>query len=180
MLEEILEFNKAFVEQKDYEQYITNKYPEKKLAIVSCMDTRLIELLPSALGLKNGDAKFIKNAGGVISHPFGSVMRSLVIGIYELGIEEVLVIGHTDCGARYTDSDLVIEKMIKNGISQKNIDLVKYCGIDFNTWIGGFNDLEESIKRSVDIIKNHLLIPDTIAVHGLIINSETGALRKIV
>ncbi len=180
MLEEILEYNKAFVENKEYEQYITNKYPEKKLAIVSCMDTRLIELLPSALGLKNGDAKIIKNAGGVISHPFGSAMRSLVIGIYELGIEEVLVIGHTDCGARYTDSDAVIEKMKNNGISEKNIDLVKYCGIDFNNWIGGFNDLEESIIGSVNIIKNHLLIPDSISVHGLIINSETGALRKII
>ena len=71
MVEEILAFNEQFVEKKGYEKFITNKYPDKKLAILSCMDTRLTELLPAALGLKNGDAKIIKNAGAVISHPFG-------------------------------------------------------------------------------------------------------------
>ncbi len=180
MLEEILEYNKNFVLNKEYEEFKTSKYPDKKLAIVSCMDTRLIHLLPAALGIENGDAKIIKNAGGVINHPFGSAMRSLIIGIYELGITEVLVIGHTDCGAKSTESDKIIHKMIDRGISKKNIDLVKYCGINFDNWIGGFNNLEESIKSSVDIIKNHLLVPDNIEVHGLIINSETGELRKIV
>ena len=72
MIEEILAYNKKFVANKDYEHFTTDKYPNKKLAIVSCMDTRLTELLPQALGLKNGDAKMIKNAGGVISSPFGS------------------------------------------------------------------------------------------------------------
>lgn len=180
MIEEILEYNKQFVIKKDYEKFSTSKYPDKKIAIVSCMDTRLIELLPSALGIKNGDAKFIKNAGGIISHPFGSAMRSLIIAVYELGIEEIFVIGHTDCGARHTDSNLIIEKMKKSGISQKNIDLVKCCGVDFEKWIGGFNDLEGSIKQSVEIIKSHLLIPEHVDVYGLIINSETGKLKKIV
>lgn len=87
MVEEIIAFNKQFVENKGYEKYITNKYPDKKLAILSCMDTRLTELLPAALGLRNGDAKIIKNAGAVISHPFGSVIRSLLVAIYELGVE---------------------------------------------------------------------------------------------
>ena len=66
MLEDILKYNREFVERKGYEKYITNKYPDKKIAIVSCMDTRLTELLPAALGLKNGDVKIIKNAGGTI------------------------------------------------------------------------------------------------------------------
>ena len=79
MIDDILEFNKKFVESKGYEKYITNKYPDKKIAILSCMDTRLTELLPAALGIRNGDVKIIKNAGGVISHPFGSVIRSLMM-----------------------------------------------------------------------------------------------------
>ena len=57
MLEEILAYNKRFVENKGYEAYITNKYPDKKIAILSCMDTRLTALLPAALGIKNGDLK---------------------------------------------------------------------------------------------------------------------------
>jgi hypothetical protein len=62
----------------------------------------------------------IKDAGEIISHSFGSAMRSILIGIYELNIEEVLVIGHTDCGARCTDSKNLIEKMKVRGITQKN------------------------------------------------------------
>ena len=62
IIEELLKFNKEFVERKSYERFATSKYPDKKLAILSCMDTRLTELLPAALGLRNGDAKLIKNA----------------------------------------------------------------------------------------------------------------------
>ena len=61
MIDQIISYNKTFVAQKGYEKYITDKYPEKKLAVLSCMDTRLTELLPAALGLRNGDAKIIKN-----------------------------------------------------------------------------------------------------------------------
>ena len=91
MIEQIVAYNKKFVEEKGYEPYLTSKYPDKKLAILTCMDTRLIELLPAALGIRNGDAKVIKNAGGVITHPYGSVMRSLLVAIVELGVEEVMV-----------------------------------------------------------------------------------------
>ena len=111
MIEDILAYNRQFVADKGYEQFATDKYPNKKLAIVTCMDTRLIELLPAALDIKNGDAKIIKNAGGVISSPFGSAMRSLLIAIYELGCEEIMVIGHTDCGVSHIDSDRMIEEM---------------------------------------------------------------------
>ncbi len=180
MIDEILEFNKTFVQNKGYEKYRTNKFPQKKIAIVSCMDTRLTELLPASLGLKNGDAKIIKNAGGVISHPFGSVMRSLLIAVYELDVKEILIIGHTDCGARYTDSKKMVKKMGEHGISQNNIGMVKYCGIDFDSWLGGFIDLEESIKKSVELVRKHPFIPETVMVYGFIIDSETGELNRIV
>lgn len=179
MIKDILAYNEAFVANKSYEVYETDKFPEKKLAIVSCMDTRLTELLPAALGIKNGDAKIIKNAGGIISHPFGSAMRSLLIGIYELEIEEIFVIGHTDCGARRTDSAKIVEKMTTRGIRMENIDMIKYYGIDFEQWLGGFIDLEQSILKSVEMIRNHPLVPKEIQIHGLIIDSQTGKLTLV-
>ncbi|WMJ89128.1 beta-class carbonic anhydrase [Anaerocolumna sp. MB42-C2] len=179
MIDEILQYNKAFVENKSYEKYITSKYPNKKIAIVTCMDTRLTELLPAALGLKNGDAKIIKNAGGMISHPFGSVMRSLLIGIYDLDVQEILVIGHTDCGAMYTDSKKMIEKMKAFGITEQNIDMIKYYGIDFDSWLSGFMDLDISINKTVELIRKHPLVPKKIKVYGLVIDSVTGELTKI-
>ena len=179
MIKDILAYNEAFVANKSYEVYETDKFPEKKLAIVSCMDTRLTELLPAALGIKNGDAKFIKNAGGIISHPFGSAMRSLLIGIYELEIEEIFVIGHTDCGARRTDSTKIIEKMTTRGIRLESIEMIKYYGVDFEQWLGGFFDLEQSIMKSVEMIRNHPLVPKEIQIYGLIIDSQTGKLTLV-
>ena len=79
MIDQIIDFNKNFVAQKGYEKYLTDKYPDKKLAVLSCMDTRLTELLLAALGLKNGDAKIIKNAGGLVISAFDSAMRSLIV-----------------------------------------------------------------------------------------------------
>lgn len=180
MIEEILQYNKAFVENKKYEPYRTSKYPDKRIAIVSCMDTRLTELLPAALGIKNGDAKIIKNAGGIITNPFGTEMRSLLIGIYELGIQEILVIGHTDCGARCVESRKILGKMMTRGVARTNIDRIKSSGIDLDAWLDGFQDLEGSIGLSVNLIRNHPLVPAEITVHGLVIDSETGELKRVV
>ena len=105
MIDQIIAFNKEFVAQKGYEKYLTDKYPDKKLAVLSCMDTRLTELLPAALGLKNGDAKIIKNAGGLVISAFDSAMRSLIVAIYELGVEEIMVVAHSHCGACHMSYD---------------------------------------------------------------------------
>ena len=126
LISEVLQFNKEFVEKEEFKNYKASKYPTKKIAILSCMDTRLTLLLPAALGMKNGDVKIIKNAGGVISHPYGSVIRSLLVCIYELGIEEILVIGHYDCGMQNLQSDKITEKMLWAGISAEAIEKVKY------------------------------------------------------
>ncbi len=105
MIDQIVQYNKEFVANKGYEQYRTDKYPDKKLAVLSCMDTRLTELLPAALGLKNGDAKIIKNAGGLVISAFDSAMRSLIVAIYELGVKHVMVVAHSHCGACHMSYD---------------------------------------------------------------------------
>lgn len=176
MLEEILEYNKKFVEEKQYTQYGTSKYPDKHLAILTCMDTRLIELLPAALGIKNGDAKIIKNAGGVIAHPYGSVVRSLLVGILELGVKEIMVIGHTDCGVQGLNADAMLSELKKHGIKQKHIDLIRHSGIDFDNWLKGFDSTEQSVQDTVFALKTHPLIPKDIKIYGFIMDSVTGEL----
>lgn len=175
-LEEILKFNKAFVENKEYEKYNTTKYPDKKIAILSCMDTRLTELLPKALDLKNGDAKIIKNAGGTIIHPFGSAMRSLLICVYEFDIKEIFVVGHYDCGVSSMDTDKIVKKMVEKGIDVQTLDTLSRAGIKVKQWLHGFDCVEESVKESVAKIKNHPLMPSNVAIHGLIMDPLTGRL----
>jgi len=178
-IKEMLLYNKEFVKQKKYEKYISQKKPAKKIAVLSCMDARLTELLPAALDFKNGDIKIIKNAGAVVTHPFGSVMRSLLVAIYELGVESILVIGHSDCGMQGLCPSKMIAKMKKRGIGDDKIKFIKNCGIDFEKWLTGFDKVEQSVLETVSIIKHHPLIPDDVSVFGFLIDPLTGELTKL-
>lgn len=180
MIDQIIEYNRAFVARKGYEQYVTDKYPDKRLAVLSCMDTRLTELLPAALGLKNGDAKVIKNAGGLVISPFDSAMRSLLVAIYELGVVEVMVVAHSNCGACHMSYSHFHDEMIARGVTDETLDTIRRCGIDLDAWLEGFKDTPESVRRTVDTIKTHPLVPADVVVRGFIIDSVTGALDEII
>ena len=179
MIDQIIDYNKQFVASKGYEQYVTDKYPDKKLAVLSCMDTRLTELLPAALGLKNGDAKIIKNAGGLVISPFDSAMRSLVVAVYELGVKEIMVVAHSNCGACHMSFEHFRHEMLQRGVTDETLDTIRHCGIDLDHWLEGFKDTPESVRRTVTTIKTHPLMPGDITVRGFIIDSVTGALEEI-
>lgn len=179
-LDEILNFNQEFVENKQYEQYKTTRFPNKKLVIVTCMDTRLTELLPKAMNLKNGDAKIIKNAGAIITAPFGNIMRSIIVALYELDAEEVMIIGHHECGMTGIDPEGVVSKMVGHGVSEDVIHTLRHSGVNFTRWLQGFDSVRESVENSVDIVRNHPLLPPGTPVHGLIIHPETGKLDLVV
>lgn len=180
MLDEILEFNRSFVENREYEKYETTKFPNKKLVVLSCMDTRLVELLPNAMNMKNGDIKIIKNAGAIVSHPFGSIMRSILVALYELKAQEVCVVGHHGCGMQGLEPDKVLDKAIERGASEEILTTLTHSGIDLESWLKGFDTVEEGVRNSVDMIKHHPLLPKDVPVHGLIIDPETGKIDKLV
>ena len=199
MIDQIIEYNKTFVAQKGYEKYLTDKYPDKggtrdvdnivggyQLAVLeswcsplSCMDTRLTELLPAALGLKNGDAKIIKNAGGLVISAFDSAMRSLIVAIYELGVKEIMVVAHSHCGACHMSYDHFHHEMIARGVTDETLDTIRKCGIDLDQWLEGFKDTPTSVRKTVETIKTLPWVPKDIVVRGFIIDSETGALEEI-
>ena len=179
MIEEIFRHNREFVESGAYRQYETSKYPDKKIAIVTCMDTRLVELLPAALGIKNGDVKMIKNAGGVITNPFDSTLRSLLVAVYELGVNEIMVIGHTECGVQGMKAEEMLHLMKERGIPEDHINMMKYCGIDLDKWLEGFEETPKAVKDTVDLIRNHPLMAKDVKIEGYIIDSLTGELNAI-
>ncbi len=180
MIQEIKEFNKQFVAEKQFEKYATSKYPDKKIAIVTCMDTRLVELLPAALGLKNGDVKIIKNAGATIVNPFDSTMRSLLIAVYELGVNEIMVIGHTGCGVQGMDAGEMLHLMRERGVPEDHITLMEHCGINLKEWLHGFEDTDAAVKETVELIAHHpLMPPEGVNVQGFVMDSYTGELRSL-
>lgn len=180
MIEEILEHNRRFVADGAYHRFATDKYPDKKIAIVTCMDTRLVELLPAALGVRNGDVKIIKNAGATITNPFDSTMRSLLIAVYELGVNEIMVIGHTGCGVQGMDASHMLQLMREHGVSQEHITLMEHCGINLREWLHGFEDTDKAVSETVDLIARHPLMPPRgVNVQGFVMDTATGALRKL-
>ena len=132
------------------------------------------------MNIKNGDAKIIKDAGATVMHPFGGVMRSILVAVYEFGAEDVFVVGHHGCGMSNLDTKSVVNKMIDRGIKEETLLTLKNAGINVEKWLHGFESVEESIKESVAMIKSHPLIPKDIKVHGLIMSSETGEIEIII
>ena len=179
MIEDMLRFNKEFVRTGEYKKFATSKFPDKRIAIVTCMDTRLIELLPAALGIKIGDVKMIKNAGATITNPFDSTVRSLLVAIYELGVNEIMIIGHTGCGVQGMDANEMLDLMRERGIPEEHINLMMHCGIDLKSWLHGFEDTPSAIAETVDLVRNHPLVPADITVRGYIMDSVTGELNRI-
>lgn len=175
-IDSVLAFNREYVASKGYEKHITDKFPDKKLAVLSCMDTRLSVLLQEALGLRNGDAKIIKNAGAVIPSPWDSAMRSLIVAVYELGVNEIMVVAHTTCGACHMSFHHFKEEMLKRGIPASELER---SDVDLNDWLEGFHDTEKSVRGTVTAILKHPLIPSDVTVRGFIIDSVTGALTEV-
>ncbi len=178
-INDLLRFNKDFVRRKAYAPFVTNRFPDKRMVILTCMDTRLVELLPKALNLRNGDAKIIKNAGAIVSHPFGSVMRSILVAIYNLKADSILVIGHHDCGMTGLSSRAVVKKAIQRGVNKKTLSTLATSGVDLEDWLTGFTHPRDGVKQSVTIIKNHPLLPPKVKVFGFLIHSKTGKLQKV-
>jgi carbonic anhydrase len=136
--------------------------PARKVAVVACMDARLD---PAAiLGLQEGDAHVIRNAGGVVTE---DEIRSLAISQRLLGTEEVILIHHTDCGM-LTFSDDEFERSIQEETGIKP------------TWSAeAFSDLDEDVRQSVARIVASPFIPRKDSVRGFVYEVETGRLREV-
>lgn len=175
-LEAIIAANRSFTRPNAFPPL--PKSPKKQLAIFTCMDTRLVDFLEPAMGLSRGDAKVIKNAGNIIVDPMsGSVIRSLVAGIFMLGVEEIFVIGHRDCGMAELDAESVKRDMVNRGISP---DIIEIHVPDLKQWLGIFAHPVENVERVVKIIRHNPLIPRDVPIHGLIFCPNDGHLDVVV
>jgi carbonic anhydrase len=136
--------------------------PAKKVAVLACMDARLNPY--GALGLEEGDAHVIRNAGGVVTD---DEIRSLAISQRLLGTEEIILIHHTDCGMlTFTDDDF--KKSIQDD-----------TGIKPEWAAEAFPDLDEDVRQSVARIKASPFIPKKDSIRGFVYEVESGKLREV-
>lgn len=138
--------------------------PARKLAVVACMDARL--MVDQVLGLKTGDAHIIRNAGGLVTE---DALRSLIISHHLLGTQEFIIINHTDCGMlTFKDEELRTKLQQETGTAT-----------DSPTHFHAFTDLEENVRRQIENVKVHPWIPRQIQVRGFIYDVKTGLLSEV-
>ena len=136
--------------------------PAKKLAVVACMDARLD--VHKILGLQEGDAHVIRNAGGVATD---DAIRSLTISQRLLGTKEIILIHHTDCGM-LTFKDDEVKGKIESEV-----------GIRPHFALEAFGDLEADVKQSIARIEASPFIPNKASVRGFIYDVKTGRLNEV-
>ena len=136
--------------------------PSKKVAVVACMDARVMPAL--LLGLHEGEAHVIRNAGGVVTD---DEIRSLAISQRLLGTEEIILIHHTDCGMlTFTDDDF--KRSIQDDVGVKP------------TWSAeAFGDLEEDVRQSKARIESSPFVPKKDSIRGFIYDVDTGRLQEV-
>ena len=136
--------------------------PAKKVAVVACMDARLNP--NGLLGLSEGDAHLIRNAGGVVTD---DEIRSLAISQHLLGTEEIILIHHTDCGMLTFNDDEFASKL-EQEVGERP------------SWEArSFTDLDEDVRDNIRRIKESPFIPKTDSVRGFVYEVETGQLREV-
>jgi carbonic anhydrase len=137
--------------------------PRRRLAIVTCMDARLDPA--KFLGLEEGDAHVIRNAGGLVTE---DAIRSLVISHWLLGTREVAVVAHTDCGMlTFSNEDLRAKLRAEAGADASEVDFRPFA------------DLEESVRDSVQTIRESALLPDSFGVSGWVYDVRSGRIAEV-
>jgi carbonic anhydrase len=158
--DELLQNNAAYAESSDKGDLPLP--PARGVAVVACMDARLD--VHKILGLEEGDAHVIRNAGGVITD---DEIRSLTISQRLLGTREIVLIHHTDCGM-LTFSDDELKAQIHEEVGMKP-----------HFSMESFSDLEEDVRQSMRRIQANPFIPHTDSMRGFIYEVETGRLREV-
>ena len=159
--ENFLKANQAYVELHG-DLHLSIK-PKTKVAIVTCMDSRL-HVAP-ALGLALGDADILRNAGGRVTE---DMIRSLVISQQQMGTREIVVLHHTDCGAQtFNNEDFQEHLKCELGVDVSGQDFLP------------FQDIDESVREDMKLLRECPLIPDDVIISGAVYDVDTGSMREI-
>ncbi len=183
VIDEILGHNERFVQRNTLSSI--GHAPRRRMAVVTCMDCRLVQMFEQALGLERGDVLELRTAGATISKPeradgANDLIRSLAGGIYLLGVREVAVIGHTQCGLAHANPTALTASMQALGVDpQALIEKEKLGNVQgLMNWLGAFDDVHINVKEVVNVIRDSPYLPK-IPVHGLVIDINTGELEVV-
>jgi len=145
------------------------------LVVVTCIDPRLTGLIEPALGLPRHRAAIVRTAGNQISDRTPDMLRSIAAALYVKGASEVIVAGHTDCGMAGFSVSEVTERFRKAGIPRG-----AFGNEDLRTWFGAFASIRNNVVLGVEYLRRSGLVSAEIRIHGLIVDTERGAVEVVV
>lgn len=183
MLDELLANNERFLQE--HRLPVIGHAPRKRMAVVTCMDCRLVGMFEDALGLQRGDVVELRTAGATISSPertkgANDLIRSLAGAIYLLGVRQVAVVGHTQCGLSHVDPTVLTASMQALGVDPQQLIEKEGLG-DTNglvRWLGAFSDVHLNVREVVDVIRTSPYLPK-VPVQGFVIDITTGKLEPV-
>ena len=161
VIDDLVANNRAFTAR--HGQQHLDVRPTRRLAVVACMDSRLD--IFAALGLKEGEAHILRNAGGAVTD---DVVRSLAISQRRLGTEDIMLIHHTDCG---------MQKVTDDGFRQ---ELRQATGMAPAFAIESFTDVDEDVRQSIVRVRRSPFIAHRDRVRGFVYDSDSGHLREVL
>ena len=161
VIDEVLQANEIYAQTHTLRRRTPR--PERKLAVLTCMDTRLSI---RTLGLKEADAHIIRNAGGIVTD---DTVRSLVVSHYLLGTQEFMIINHTDCGLMQTSED-ELRTRIEAQAGTAAIAPARFFA---------FQDIDLNVRHQLQKLHTHPWIPKEVAVRGFVYDVTSGRLREI-
>src|SRR6266852_9552119 len=183
VIDEMLGHNERFVQRNTLSSI--GHAPRRRMAVVTCMDCRLVQMFEQALGLERGDVLELRTAGATISEEeredgANDLIRSLAGGIYLLGVREFAVIGHTQCGLSHANGEALIASMQALGVDpQKLIEHEELGDVKgLLRWLGVFSDVHVNVREVVNVIRKSPYLPK-VPVHGLVIDISTGKLEMV-
>ena len=161
VIDEVLAANELY--SRTHELRRLTPRPERHLAVLTCMDTRLSTL---TLGLKNGDAHIIRNAGGIVTE---DSLRSLLVSHYLLDTREFMIINHTDCGLMHTT-----EQDLRNRIHNRTGTAAVAPAFFY-----AFQNIDENVRHQLQKLRTHPWVPKQVSVRGFVYDVASGRLREI-
>jgi len=150
----------------------------RRLWVLACMDERLS--VEAALGLREGDAHIFRNAGGLVTD---DALRSAMLTTQFFGTKEIIVVTHTECGMMLGTADTFVAALRSRGIDVDGVPIdpalpeLKLERGAFGKWIGLFDDVDETCRRQVELLRKSPLIPAEVAIHGYVWEVENRRLR---
>jgi carbonic anhydrase len=171
LLSQIGEANKSFVTGKPR----LLEPSGEPFVVVACIDPRLTGFLEPALGLPRNRAVVIRIAGNQLSEKHRDALRSVAVALFVKKAGEIFIVGHTDCNLANFSTNEVVERFRQSAIPR-----TAFGEEDLRTWFGALSGIRDNVISSIDYLRRSGIVPGSVKIHGLILDTGTGAVEIVV